>query len=306
MEPYHHAFLHVDDTHQLYYEECGNPHGKPAVLLHGGPGGGCSPSMRSFYNPDIYRIILFDQRGSGRSYPKASLQNNTTWDLVNDIEMLRAALQVEKWQVFGGSWGSTLAIAYAEMHPDRVTELVLRGIFLGTQPEQDWIYVHGASEIFPKEWQDFIAPIPRSERHDMPKAYYKRLMSLDEKPAQELAEIWSVWEGKTSCLLPNDEIIHSMGSGALALSIARIECHYFANGCFLKDDQLVRDVGKIRNIPAVIVNGRYDLLCPPVTAFRLSAAWPEADLRIVPDAGHSAFEPGNVDQLVRATDRFSN
>lgn len=305
IEPYNSGYLMVSDNHELYYEECGNPQGKPAVLLHGGPGGGCSPSMRSFYNPDVYRIVLFDQRGCGRSRPHASLEDNTTWDLVRDIELLRKALQIERWQVFGGSWGSTLALAYAETHPEVVTELVIRGIFLGRRKEQDWIYVHGANQLYPTEWREFVAPIPEDERHDMAQAYYDRLMASDGADVQELARKWSVWEAKTSCLLPNDEIVRAMGSDRLSVAIARIECHYFVNDCFFEENQLLRDAGRLADIPTVIVNGRYDVLCPPVSAWELSVAMPHAELRLAPDAGHSAFEPGIIDELVQATDRFA-
>jgi proline iminopeptidase len=305
IEPNHTGFLDVDSGHRLYYEECGNPKGKPVVFLHGGPGGGCTPGMRRFWNPDVYRIVLFDQRGSGQSTPHANLDNNTTWDLVNDIEMLRAALQIDRWQVFGGSWGSTLALAYCQKHPDRVTEIVLRGIFMLRKKEIDWFYQHGASEIFPDRWQHYLEPIPRSERGDLLKAYYQRLTSDDSEIRLAAAKAWSVWEGTTSTLLPNAEIADAFGEAEMALALARIECHYFMNHGFMEDDQLIKDVDKIRNIPAVIVQGRYDVVCPVVSAWELAQAWPEADLRIVPDAGHAAFEPGNVHELIMATDKFA-
>jgi proline iminopeptidase len=261
--------------------------------------------MRRFRNPDVYRIVLFDQRGSGQSTPHANLDNNTTWDLVNDIEILRAALQIDRWQVFGGSWGSTLALAYCQEHPDRVTEIVLRGIFMLRKKEIDWFYQHGASEIFPDRWQHYLEPIPRSERSDMLKAYYQRLTSDDSEVRLAAAKAWSVWEGTTSTLLPNTEIAHAFGEPEMALALARIECHYFMNHGFMEDDQLIKNVDKIRNIPAVIVQGRYDVVCPAVSAWELGQAWPEADLRIVPDAGHAAFEPGNVHELIMATDKFA-
>ncbi len=305
IEANHTGFLEVGSGHKLYYEECGNPHGKPAVFLHGGPGGGCSAKMRRFWNPDVYRIVLFDQRGSGKSTPHASLEDNTTWDLVNDIEILRAALQIEKWQVFGGSWGSTLALAYSQTHPERVTEIVLRGIFMLRKKEIDWFYQHGASEIFPDRWQEYLKPIPKSERSDLLTAFHKRLTSDDAEVRLEAAKAWSTWEGPTSTLLPNAEIAADFSGNDLALALARIECHYFVNGGFMEEDQLIRDVGKIRNIPAVIVQGRYDVVCPMVSAWELAQAWPEADLRISPDAGHAAFEPGNVHNLVMATDAFA-
>lgn len=305
IEPNHTGFLTVDSGHKLYYEECGNPKGKPVVFLHGGPGGGCTPGMRRFWNPDVYRIVLFDQRGSGKSTPHANLENNTTWDLVNDIEILRVALQIDHWQVFGGSWGSTLALAYCQKHPDRVTEIVLRGIFVLRKKEIDWFYQHGASEIFPDRWQHYLAPIPKHERGDLLHAYYTRLTSDDSEVRLTAAKAWSQWEGSTSTLLPNADIADAFGEPEMALALARIECHYFVNNGFMDDNQLINEVDKIRNIPAVIVQGRYDVVCPAVSAWELSRAWPEADLRIVPDAGHAAFEAGNVHELVMATDAFA-
>ena len=305
IEPNHTGFLKVDSGHELYYEECGNPGGKPVVFLHGGPGGGCTVGMRRFWNPDVYRIVLFDQRGSGKSTPHANLENNTTWDLVNDIEVLRAALQIDRWQVFGGSWGSTLALAYCQKHPERVTEIVLRGIFMLRKKEIDWFYQHGASEIFPDRWQHYLKPIPSGERGDLLHAYYKRLTSDDSKVRLGAAKAWSTWEGTTSTLLPNADIAGVFGEAEMALALARIECHYFVNNGFMDDNQLINDVGRIRNIPAVIVQGRYDVVCPVISAWELSEAWPEADLRIVPDAGHAAFESGNVHELIMATDAFA-
>ncbi len=305
IEPIHTGFLEVGSGHKLYYEECGNPHGKPVVFLHGGPGGGCNAKMRRFWNPDVYRIILFDQRGSGRSTPHASLEGNTTWDLVNDIEILRVALQIEKWQVFGGSWGSTLALAYSQTHPQRVTEIILRGIFMLRKKEIDWFYQHGASEIFPDRWKDYLKPIPKGERGDLLSAFHKRLTSEDSEVRIEAAKAWSTWEGSTSTLLPNTENAAEFGADDMALALARIECHYFVNGGFMEEDQLIKNVQRIRNIPAVIVQGRYDVVCPAVSAWELAEAWPEADLRISPDAGHAAFEPGNVHELVTASDAFA-
>ena len=305
IEPNHTGYLKVGGGHELYYEESGNPHGKPAIFLHGGPGGGCMDRMRRFFNPEVYRIVLFDQRGSGKSRPHASLENNTTWDLVDDIEILRVALQVDRWQVFGGSWGSTLALAYSQTHPGRVTELVLRGIFMLRKKEIDWFYQKGASELYPDLWQHYLKPIPKRERHDLLHAYYKRLTGDDPDVRLQAAKAWSVWEGATSYLVPNDKIAAAFGAGDLALSLARIECHYFVNGGFMEENQLIKNIDKIRNIPAVIVQGRYDVVCPCISAWELSQAWPEADLRIVPDAGHAAFEPGNVHELVMATDAFA-
>jgi proline iminopeptidase len=299
------GMLDAGDGHRLYYEESGNPHGKPVVFLHGGPGGGCNPNMRRFFNPDVYRIVLFDQRGCGRSRPHASLEHNTTWDLVNDIEVLRSALQVDRWQVFGGSWGSTLALAYAQSHPDRVSELVLRGIFLLQQREMDWLYRFGTSELFPELWQKFIKPIPKSERGDLLRAYYKRVTDDDPAVRLQAAKAWSAWEGSTITLLPDKAVADTFIADDVALAMARIETHFFVNKGFMEEGQLLRDISKIRNIPAVIVHGRYDVLCPASTAWQLSGVWPEARLRIVPDAGHSAFEPGNVHELVIATDSFA-
>ena len=305
IEPNHAGHLEVGDGHEIYYEESGNPHGKPAVFLHGGPGGGCTEKMRCFFNPDVYRIVLFDQRGCGKSRPHASLENNTTWDLVNDIEILRSALQIERWQVFGGSWGSTLALAYAQSHPDRVAELVLRGIFLLRKKEIQWFYQEGTSELFPDLWQHYLQPIPKGERGDMLGAYYKRLTSDDSEVRLEAAKAWSTWEASTSFLVPNEKVTAAFAGSDLALSLARIECHYFVNGGFMKENQLLDNIDKIRNVPAVIVQGRYDVVCPMVSAWELAQAWPEADFRIVPDAGHAAFEAGNIHELVMATDAFA-
>ena len=305
IEANHTGYLKVGAGHELYYEESGNPHGKPAVFLHGGPGAGCTEKMRRFFNPDVYRIVLFDQRGSGKSRPHASLEDNTTWDLVDDMEILRAALQIDKWQVFGGSWGSTLALAYSQAHPERVTELVLRGIFMLRKKEIDWFYQKGASELYPDLWQHYLEPIPKRDRHDLLHAYYKRLTNHDRDVRLQAAKAWSVWEASTSFLVPNDKISAAFGEDGLALSLARIECHYFVNGGFMEENQLIDNVDKIRNIPAVIVQGRYDVVCPAISAWELSQAWSEADLRIVPDAGHAAFEPGNIHELIMATDAFA-
>jgi proline iminopeptidase len=305
VEPYHEGYLEVGDGHKLHYEECGNPKGKPALFLHGGPGSHCTPRVRRFWNPDIYRIVLFDQRGGGKSKPYASLDNNTTWDLVNDIEILRAALGIRKWQVFGGSWGSTLALAYAETHPQRVTEIILRGIFLLRRKEIDWLYQYGASEMFPDHWQHFLAPIPKNERGNLLLAYHKRLTSADEQTRIAAARAWSVWEGSTSTLLPNAQLAAEFNADHKALSLARIECHYFVNGGFMDEGQLISNVSRTRGIPCIIVQGRYDVVCPAASAWELARAWPEAELRIVDDAGHSAFEPGNTHELIMATDHFA-
>ena len=295
----------VSDIHALYYEQCGNPAGQPVVFLHGGPGGGISPGYRQFFDPAHYRVILFDQRGAGRSTPHAELRENTTWDLVADIERLREHFKIERWQVFGGSWGSTLALAYAEAHPDRVTALILRGIFLCRPKEINWFYQKGADAIFPDVWEEYERVIPEAERVDMLAAYHRRLTGADEQVRLEAARAWSVWEGSTSKLVPDPGLIEHFGEAHLALAMARIECHYFMHNAFFEtENYLIENVGKIRNIPAVIVQGRYDVVCPMMSAWDLHKAWPEAELRIVPDAGHSAMEKGIISALVEATDRF--
>ncbi len=307
IEPTRQGHLAVGDGHEIYWEECGNPAGKPVVFLHGGPGAGCDAKGRRFFDPARYRIFLFDQRGCGRSRPHASLDHNTTWDLVADIERLRTMLGVERWQAFGGSWGSTLALAYAEAHPDRVSELVLRGIFLLRKRELDWFYQEGASYLYPDRWEEYVAPIPAAERGDLMRAFHRRLTGSNRAEAQAAARAWAVWEGATSFLLTNDENVRSWGEDAFALAVARIECHYFVNGGFMnRESQLLDDVGRIRHIPAVIVQGRHDVVCPMYTAWDLHRVWPEAELHVVGDAGHSAFEPGITDALVRATDRFAS
>ena len=307
IEPFRTGFLRVCDLHELYFEESGNPDGKPAVFLHGGPGGGTDEKMRTFFNPKVYRIVLFDQRGCGKSRPHASLVDNTTWHLVADIERLREHLGIERRLVFGGSWGSTLALAYAQTHPGKVTELVLRGIFLLRKWEIDWFYQNpgGAAALYPDLWEPYIAMIPEQERSDMVRAYYNRLTSDDPKVVQPAARIWSVWEGATSFLRLNPDYVGKFEEHTYAAAFARIECHYFINKGFMRtDNQLIEDVGRIRKIPAVIVQGRYDVVCPMKSAWDLHRAWPEADLRIVADAGHSALEAGNIHELLSATDRF--
>jgi proline iminopeptidase len=305
IEPYRTGRLQVSPLHEIYWEESGNPRGKPVVFVHGGPGGGTESKQRRFFDPAAYRIVLFDQRGSGKSTPYASLVDNTTQHLVADMEQLRTHLDIDRWQVFGGSWGSTLALAYAEAHPTRVSELVLRGIFLLRKIEIDWFYQRGCDALFPDAWEDYIAPIPLEERGDMIRAYHKRLTSDDAAVRVEAAKAWSIWEGRTSCLNENAALIARTADGEFALAFARIECHYFVNnGFFEKDTQLLDEIGKIRHIPTVIVQGRYDVVCPMESAWALHRAFPEAELRIAPDAGHSAFEPGNVHELITATDRF--
>jgi proline iminopeptidase len=300
--------LQVSDLHRVYYEESGNPAGKPAVFLHGGPGGATDAKMRGFFDPKRYRIVLFDQRGCGKSTPNASLVDNTTWDLVADIEKLREHLGIGKWLVFGGSWGSTLALAYAQTHPERVTELVLRGIFLLRRWELEWFYQSevGTAALYPDLWKSYVEVIPKEERGDMIRAYYKRLTSENRAELERAATAWSIWESATSFLRLNENYIAKFGDPSFAAAFARIECHYFVNGGFLSTpNQLIENVDRIRHIPTVIVQGRYDIICPMRSAWELHLAWPEADLRIVPDAGHSAFEAGNTHELVEATDRFA-
>ena len=307
IEPYDSGMLQVDDRHTLYWEQCGNPDGKPVVMLHGGPGGGCSPKMRQFHDPSKYRIVLFDQRGSGRSTPHADLVDNTTWHLVADIETLREKLGIDKWQVFGGSWGSTLALAYAQTHPHRVTELVLRGIFMLRRWELEWFYQEGASRLFPEAWEQYLAAIPPVERHDLISAYHRRLTSEDEATRLAAARAWSVWEGATSFLHYDPDFTAAHEEPEFALAYARIENHYFVHsGFFEADDQLLRDAARIAHIPGVIVHGRYDVVCPVRNAWDLHKAWPQAQLVITPASGHSAFEAENVDALVTATDRFAH
>jgi proline iminopeptidase len=307
IRPFHQAHLRVSKLHELYYEESGNPKGKPVVFLHGGPGGATDPTMRRFFDPKGYRIVLLDQRGCGASRPHAELRDNTTWDLVNDLEALRTHLGLERWMVFGGSWGSTLALAYAQRHPERVTELVLRGIFLLRRSELEWFYQDplGAGSIFPDLWERYVAPIPPAERGDMMQAYYRRLTSEDAATRTTAARAWATWEGATSFLRTNPAYVDKFDNPSYAAAFARIEAHYFVNRGFMdSDDQLLRDIELIRHIPAVIVQGRYDMVCPMRSAWDLHRAWPEADLRIVPDAGHSAFEATTTQQLVAATDRL--
>ncbi|MBX7097701.1 MAG: prolyl aminopeptidase [Myxococcaceae bacterium] len=305
LEPYRTGMLPVGHGHTLYFEESGNPQGKPVVFLHGGPGGGSEPKQRRFFDPQAYRIVLFDQRGCGRSTPHASLDHNTTWDLVDDIEALRAHLGIERWQVFGGSWGSTLALAYAQTHPDRCTELVLRGIFLLRQSEIDWFYQRGASALFPDAWEQYLAAIPPEEHGDLLHAYHRRLTSPDGAVRLAAAKAWSVWEGRTSYLHVNADNVARTGQDEFALAFARIECHYFVHHGWVDGERaLLRNVHKIRHLRCGIVQGRYDVVCPAESAWALHRAWPEADLRIVPDAGHSAHEPGNVHELVSLTDAF--
>lgn len=307
IEPYDSGHLKVSALHELYYEQCGNPNGKPVLFLHGGPGAGLVADYRRFFDPEAYRVILFEQRGAGRSIPHASLEDNTTWHLVQDIEKFREHFEIEQWLVFGGSWGSTLALAYAETHPERVRGLVLRGIFLCRPKEIRWFYEdnHGASAIFPETWEQYVNVIPEAERGDMIGAYYRRLTSDDPAVRAEAAYAWSKWEASALKLLPDQKLIDEFTEPEMAAALARIECHYFVNNCFFEtDDYLVENVGRIRHIPGVIVHGRYDMVCPFMSAWELHRVWPEADLHVVADAGHAATEPGIASVLIEATDRF--
>ncbi|MGQ0697355.1 MAG: prolyl aminopeptidase [Panacagrimonas sp.] len=307
IDPYHTHRLRVSELHELYVEESGNPQGRPAIFLHGGPGGGAEPWHRQFFNPQRYRTVLFDQRGCGRSTPHSELRENSTWYLVADMERIREALGIERWLVFGGSWGSTLALAYAETHPERVSALVLRGIFLLRKREIDWFYQEGASWIYPDAWEHFLEPIPEAERGDMVAAYHRRLTSTDPLVRRQAARAWSIWEGSTSKLMQNLDMITRFGEGHFAEAFARIECHYFVNkGFFMSDNWLLENVDRIRHIPALIVQGRYDVVCPMRSAWDLHCAWPEAEFRVAADAGHAASEPGILNQLLDATERFSS
>ncbi len=306
IEPYRTGRLKVSDLHEIYFEECGNPNGKPILMVHGGPGGGCNPTMRRYHDPAKYRIILFDQRGCGRSSPYAELKDNTTWALVEDMERLREHLSISAWQLCGGSWGSTLSLVYAETHPSRVTELILRGIFMLRQAELQWFYQEGASWLFPDAFEAYLKPIPPEERGDMIRAYYKRLTHADRKIQIEAARAWSIWEGTTLSFLHDPERVEKFGSDDYALAFARIECHYFINHGFLRqDDEILARADALANIPGVIIHGRYDVVTPLKSAWDLKRAWPQADLRIVPDAGHAMTEPGIVHEIVSAAMRFA-
>lgn len=305
IEPHSSGRLRVSSLHTIHYEECGRPDGQPLVFLHGGPGGGIDPVYRRTFDPKRWRIVLFDQRGCGKSTPHAELRENTTWDLVADIEALRERLEIERWVVFGGSWGSTLSLAYAQTHPERCKALVLRGIFLLRKSELEWFYQEGASNLFPDAWDTYLAPIPPRERRNLMKAYHKRLTSRNRRTRLEAARAWSVWEGTTSKLFTDPDLVRRFAGSRFAEAFARIEAHYFVNKGFLeRDDQLLRDVKKMRHIPGVIVQGRYDVVCPMRSAWDLHRAWPEAKLVVVPDAGHSMTEPGIRSALMTETERF--
>jgi proline iminopeptidase len=304
IEPSETGFLDVGDGHTIYWERVGTRGAKPAVFLHGGPGGGISPTHRRLFDPELYDVILFDQRGCGRSTPHAELEANTTWHLVADIERLRQMAGFEKWLVFGGSWGSTLALAYSETHPDRVTELVVRGVYTLTKAELDWYYQFGVSEMFPDKWERFLAPIPEEERGNLMAAYRKRLTHPDRNVQLEAAKAWSLWEGETITLLPNPNAA-SFGEDDYALAFARIENHFFTHGAWLDEGQLLRDAHKLRGIPGLIVHGRYDMPCPAKYAWQLSKAWPDAEFYLIEGAGHAYNEPGILDRLIYATDKFA-
>ncbi len=306
IEPFNRFRLQVSGGHDLYVEECGSPGAKPVVVLHGGPGGGISGSMRRYFDPSTHHVILFDQRGCGQSRPHASLDSNTTWDLIADIEAIRRRVGVDRWMVFGGSWGAFLSLLYAETHPDRVTELVLRGVFLMTRAELDWFYGGAAGRFWPDRWAEFVEPIPEEERGDLIGAYHRRLTSGDVALQTKLARIWTRWESATASLTPSPARENAMSDASYSRAFARLESHYFVNRGFLDaDDQIMRDVGRIKDIPGVIVQGRYDMICPPRTAWELHKAWPASEIQIIPDAGHALSEPGVSAALLQAVKRFS-
>ena len=307
IEPYKIFDIKVSDIHTIYVEESGNPKGKPVIFLHGGPGGGIEPIYRQYFDPEKWRIIIFDQRGCGNSTPHSELRENTTWDLVEDIEKIRKKIEIEKWVVFGGSWGSTLSLAYAIMHPEQCKGLILRGIFMIRKKEIDWFYKQGTSNISPDEWEKYLLPIPINEQNDLIGAYYKRLTSNDESVRLEAAKAWSVWEASTSKLFPSEYYLHQFDNLKVADAFARIECHYFINGGFFeKEDWILDNVDEIRHIPTVIIQGRYDMVCPMVSAWELHRAFPEADFKIIQNAGHSMTEEGIAAKLVEYTDKYSN
>lgn len=305
LDPFNEGFLETGDGHKIYFAQCGNPEGAPALVVHGGPGGGSNPAMRRFHDPEHYRIVLFDQRGCGRSLPNAAIVNNTTWHLVEDMERLRVRLGIARWQLFGGSWGSTLALAYAVTYPERVSALILRGVFLLRQSELAWFYQDGASRLFPEAWNNFERLIPEAERGDMIGAYYRRLTDPDPAIHRPAAEAWSVWEGTTLSLIEDPVRVRAFANPGYALAFARIETHYFVNrGFFAEDGALLKQVHRLAGIGGVIVHGRYDVVTPLRSAWDLSRAWPGAELRIVPDAGHAMTETGTIHELVRATREF--
>ncbi len=307
IEPFNTFNLPVSDLHTIYVEESGNKNGKPVIFLHGGPGGGVDPKYRRYFDPEKWRIIMFDQRGCGKSTPFAELEENTTWDLVSDIEKIRDHLSIDQWVVFGGSWGSTLSLAYSQTHPDSCKGLILRGIFLVRKKELDWFYQEGANNVFPDRWESFLEPIPVEKRDNLMQAYYDILTGEDHSKKIEAAKAWSTWEGSTVRLMQDENFISDFSDEKFAEAFARIECHYFMNNCwFNSDNHLIENVDKIRHIPGVIIHGRYDIICPVIQAWDLHQAWPEADLHIIPDAGHSIFEEGIKNKILEYTDKFSN
>ena len=305
IEPYESGMLDVGEGHSLYYERVGTPGTKPTVFLHGGPGGGMAPTHRRQWNPEAYDVLLFDQRGCGKSTPFAEIENNDTWRIVEDIERLRTMCGHEKWQVFGGSWGATLSLAYAQKYPERTSELILRGVFLAREKEKNWLYSCGASEVMAEQWDSFTGLIPEDERGDLVAAYHKRLTSDDEQTRLIAAREWSLWEGSVATLLPDESLLDDFADPAKAVPFARICARFFLEDFFLEEAQLLKEAQKLKGIPGIIVQGRHDICTPPTSAWELKKAWPEVDLRIVHDAGHSAYEPGIVDGLVRATDEFA-
>ncbi|WP_419533062.1 prolyl aminopeptidase [Endozoicomonas sp.] len=305
IKPYATQHLQVDDIHEIYVEECGSRDGIPVLFVHGGPGAGCTERDRSFFDPEKYRIVLFDQRGCGRSRPHAELKQNNTGLLIEDIEAIRKKLGVDQWLVFGGSWGSTLSLLYAQAHPKQVSGVIVRGVFLSRQQDLDWLYKDGASRVFPDHWAHFLELIPVNERDDLLKAYYQRLFGEDELARMNAAKHWSLWEGNTATLRPNHELVDHFADPHLALSLSRIECHYFKHKSFIKPNQIIEKMNLIATIPGVIIHGRYDMICPLDNAQALADHWPEADLQVIRDAGHASCEPGIVDALVRATDDFA-
>ena len=305
IKPYATRHLQVDDRHEIYLEECGSEDGLPVLFVHGGPGAGCSERDRCFFDPQKYRIILFDQRGCGRSRPHAELEQNTTDLLLADMELIRTTLGIDKWLLFGGSWGSTLALLYAQAHPKHVLGLILRGIFLARQQELDWLYKEGANRIFPDHWAEFLEPVPEQERGDLLEAYYQRLFGEDELARMNAAKHWSLWEGSAATLRPNHELVDDFADPHMALSLSRIECHYFRHKSFINPNQIIANMNRIAAIPGVIIHGRYDMICPVDNAHTLANHWPAADMQIIRDAGHAACEPGIVDALVRASDQFA-
>lgn len=306
IKPYARHEMAMQEPHVLYVDESGSPDGLPVVFIHGGPGAGCDAASRRYFDPNLYRIVTFDQRGCGRSTPHASLEHNTTQALIADMEQIREQLGIDKWVLFGGSWGSTLALAYAQAHPQRVHGLILRGIFLCRPEEFHWFYQEGASRLFPDYWEDYLAPIPPEERGELMQAFYKRLTGPDQIAQMHAAKAWSTWEGRTATLRPNPQVVDRFSDSHRALSIARIECHYFVNNAFLEPNQLLRDMPKIAHLPGVIVHGRYDVICPLDNAWALHQAWPNSELQIIRDAGHSAAETGITDALVRAADELAH